>query len=156
MSKVSSNEGKETARGLRVLIVDDCRDAADSLGLLLQLWGYDFRLAYSPDEALKTAASWDPDVALLDVGLPSMDGYALACRITLARGGKGPTLVALTGYADEAHRVRARTAGFDHYLIKPYEPRQLEKLLDVLGGNGATRLSGSTTRALNVEDGTNR
>jgi CheY-like chemotaxis protein len=112
---------------LRVLVVDDDRDNADILCLLVSLWGHDARAAYDGASALRVAAESPPDVVLCDLGLPDMDAAALAAQL-----GPGPALVALTGYSDDAHRQEAAAAGFDPYLVKPCEPRSLRQVLDAL------------------------
>src|SRR5579884_1042159 len=101
---------KVPATGLRLLVVDDNRDAADSLCLLASLWGHDARPAYDGASALRLAAEHPPDVVVCDLSLPDMDGTAVASRLS-----PGPALVALTGYPDEAHREAAAAAGFAHY-----------------------------------------
>jgi CheY-like chemotaxis protein len=114
-------------RVLRVLVVDDNEDAADSSSILLQLWGHDVRVAYSGQAALESAATFEPDVFLLDIGMPRMSGLVLARRF---RGRfSDALLVAVTGYADATHRVLGAEAGFDLYLVKPVKPSDLETLL---------------------------
>jgi CheY-like chemotaxis protein len=113
---------------LRVLVVDDNRDAADTLCLLASLWGHDARPAYDGASALRVAAEHPPDIVLCDLGLPDMDATALAAQF-----GRGPALVALTGYTDDAHRRAAAAAGFDPYLVKPCDPEALRELLNALG-----------------------
>jgi DNA-binding response OmpR family regulator len=114
-------------RLLRVLVVDDNEDAADSSSTLLQLWGHDVRVAYSGKVALESVTTFEPDVFLLDIALPRMSGFEMARRF---RGRfQGALLIAVTGYADAAHRVLGEEAGFDLYLVKPVEPSVLETLL---------------------------
>jgi PAS domain S-box-containing protein len=113
----------------RVLVVDDNRDAAESLTLLLQLLGHEVRTAFDGETALATAQAWDPEIALLDIGLPGMDGYEVARRL---RGGllRQPCLlVALTGYGREEHRQRSLNAGFDLHFVKPVDSSALRDLL---------------------------
>ena len=114
-------------RLLRVLVVDDNEDAADSSSTLLQLWGHDVRVAYSGEAALESVTTFEPDVFLLDIALPRMSGFEMARRF---RGRfRDALLIAVTGYADAAHRVLGEEAGFDLYLVKPVEPSVLETLL---------------------------
>ena len=113
----------------RILVVDDNRDAADSLGRILEFLGVDVRLARDGAEALDVFKAYDPQVVLLDIGMPGMDGYEVARRI---RGGfpdRRTSLVALTGWGQEEDRRKAREAGFDHHLVKPAEISALQKLL---------------------------
>jgi CheY-like chemotaxis protein len=119
-------------RTLRVLVVDDNQDAADSLGALLRAWGYDFRVAYDGATGLETARTYHPDCLLLDIAMPRMDGYTLAQRVRQLPGQREAKLVALTAFSDEAHAQRAREAGFDYRLIKPADPIEVERLLHML------------------------
>lgn len=114
---------------LCVLVADDCQDSADSLSMLVRIWGHDVRVAYSAPAALERALADRPDVLLLDIAMPGMDGYELARQIRRHRSLDDSLLVAVTGYADEAHRRRGRAAGFDHYLVKPGEPSDMDDLL---------------------------
>ncbi|MBV8755649.1 MAG: PAS domain-containing protein [Deltaproteobacteria bacterium] len=113
---------------LRVLVVDDNRDAAELMGELLTERGHDVRTAHDGLDALRVAAEFRPQVALLDIGLPVMDGYELAQRL---REAVGPLrLIAVTGYGQASDRERARSAGFDLHLAKPVTIEQLYKALD--------------------------
>jgi len=116
---------------MRVLIVDDCRDSADTLYMLTQLWGHDSMAVYDGSAALELFETVRPDVMLVDIGMPGMDGNRIA-REVARFGGPRPTLVAVSGFGDRAHRRAAAEAGFDHYLIKPIEPRVLEQFLHVI------------------------
>jgi len=109
----------EPARRLKVLVVDDNRDAADSCEALLELSGHEVQTAYSGQDGYLLADAFRPDVMLLDIGLPDIDGYALAHRIRGSHWGQGLALVALTGWGQEADKRRAHEAGFDHHLTKP-------------------------------------
>jgi CheY-like chemotaxis protein len=113
---------------LRVLVVDDNRDAADSLAILVKIWGHDARVAYDAAAALAMASAGRPDVLLTGIAMPTMDGCHLARRLRRQTRFTDTLLVAITGYADEAHRQLCDGA-FDHYLIKPVEPPALEQLL---------------------------
>ena len=119
-------------QGVRVLIVDDNRDAADSTADLLKLTGFEVTVVYRPSDALALLADFKPDLALLDIGLPEMDGYELARRIRAASGSTSCRLVALTGYGKENDKKLAREAGFDRHLSKPVEPEALLAALDEL------------------------
>jgi signal transduction histidine kinase len=115
--------------GLRVLVVDDNQDSADSMALLLQIRGYEVRTAYDGLEAVTAAAEFAPSMVLLDIGLPKMNGYEAARRIRQQPGGKDLKLVALTGWGQEEDKRRALAAGFDLHVTKPLEPALLEQLL---------------------------
>jgi CheY-like chemotaxis protein len=113
----------------RVLIVDDNHDAADALAEALRAQGHEVATAYDGPGALETAAAFRPEVALLDLGLPVMDGYELAARLGEAAGGRAPRLVALTGYGQPVHREKTRAAGFDDHLVKPVDFAKIDELL---------------------------
>jgi CheY-like chemotaxis protein len=129
-------ETKQGGRSLHVLVVDDNTDAADSLGLLVRMWGHDVRVAYDGSRLLETAAAFRPDAILLDIGLPHVDGYCLARQLRQQPDLQGILLVAVTGYADAEHRELSEEAGFDHYLVKPVDPDQLQGLLRALAEAG--------------------
>jgi CheY-like chemotaxis protein len=112
---------------LRVLIVDDNEDAADSLATLLSLGGHTVRAEYGAQAAIEAAATFDADLILLDIGLPSMDGYEVASRLRAT--GFDSTLVALTGYGQKEDIERALNAGFNAHLAKPVEFSKLEEFL---------------------------
>jgi signal transduction histidine kinase/CheY-like chemotaxis protein len=125
-----SNLTAGVAPGRRILVVDDNRDAADSLAMLLQMDGHEVHVAYSGKQALEAATSgFLPDVAILDLGLPDIDGYELARRLRHDLKMQRATLVALTGWGQDEHKQRAREAGFDHHLTKPVDPDQLTALI---------------------------
>jgi len=114
---------------LRILVVDDNRDAADSLAMLLRTSGNDIRTAYDGAEAVQVANDFEPEVVLLDIGLPNMDGHEVAQRIRQEPWGRRTCLIAVTGWSDEADRARSRAAGFDHHLVKPLDTSHLAQLL---------------------------
>jgi CheY-like chemotaxis protein len=117
------------ARRLRVLVVDDYADTRDTLRVLIDLWGHEVRTAADGTEALTLADAFMPDVVLLDVALPGMDGYEVARQLRQRPGLSAVTLVAITGFGAERDRVRAVEAGFAHYLVKPFDPEALQQLL---------------------------
>jgi PAS domain S-box-containing protein len=117
------------AQSRRILVVDDNGDAADSLCMLLKSRGHDVHVAYDGLEAVGAAVTFDPDVVLLDIGLPKLSGYEAARRIREARG-DGILLVAITGWGQEEDRRRSRDAGFDHHLTKPVDPAAISRLID--------------------------
>jgi signal transduction histidine kinase len=123
----TAGNGKSAPR--RVLVVDDNRDAADSLSLLLKLQGHEVHTAYDGLEAVAAAEKLTPDVILLDIGLPGLDGYETARRIREQQGLNGSLLVALTGWGQERDRLDAKEAGFDLHLVKPIDAAALNGLL---------------------------
>ncbi|MBO0697975.1 MAG: PAS domain-containing protein, partial [Zavarzinella sp.] len=112
----------------RVLVVDDHADAADSLALLLRLEGHDVRVARNGPAAVEAAQSDPPDIVLLDLGMPGMDGFEVARRLRQGPAA-GTVIAALTGWGQEEDRRRTREAGFDHHLVKPADPNDLRELL---------------------------
>jgi PAS domain S-box-containing protein len=126
---VKDAERPQPAGPLRVLVVDDHRDAAESLVILLRLWGHEVQSAHDGPTALAMAAAYRPDAVLLDIGLPGMNGYEVAERLQELPGWGNVMLVALTGYGQEEDRRRSRAAGFDRHLIKPVDPASLRRLL---------------------------
>jgi CheY-like chemotaxis protein len=114
---------------LRILIVDDNEDAANSLGILLELDGHTTACVYAAVEALELASTFKPDVVLLDIGLPGMDGYEVALQIRELPGLKDVRLIAVTGYGRLEDRQRARDAGFDEHLVKPLDFKLLARIL---------------------------
>jgi signal transduction histidine kinase/CheY-like chemotaxis protein len=128
----ANGEGEPAAPTIRhrILVVDDNRDAADTLAELLELTGHDLRTAHDGLEAVEVAGEFRPGVVLLDIGLPRLNGYEVAQKIREQPWGQGMVLVALTGWGQEEDRRRSRKAGFDHHMIKPVEPDALLKLLD--------------------------
>jgi PAS domain S-box-containing protein len=118
-----------TAARQRILIVDDNQDAADSLAMLLQLDGHDTQAVYGSRAALELAQSYHPDVVLLDIGLPEMNGYEVARKLRTIPGLERVRLIALTGYGQAEDQARARAAGFDDHLMKPVESTALTQAL---------------------------
>jgi signal transduction histidine kinase/ActR/RegA family two-component response regulator len=125
-----SEVGQADSRKGRILVVDDNRDAADSLGALLEAYGFEVVVAYDGDAGIDAMSEFSPQAAILDIGLPGMDGYELAARIAQTRGPARPRLVALTGYGARHDRARALGAGFDDHLVKPVDPAHLIEVLD--------------------------
>ncbi len=123
----------------RVLVVDDNRDAAESLGMLLKLLGAEVQVVFSGPDALEALATYRPSVVLLDIGMPGMDGHEVARRIRQQRGSEEMTLIALTGWGQEEDRRRSQSAGFDYHLIKPADVNALETLLLSLESRPAKR-----------------
>jgi signal transduction histidine kinase/ActR/RegA family two-component response regulator len=121
------------ARALEVLVVDDNVDAAETLAELLQVWGHTVRVVHDGFAALEAAGAHAPDVVLLDIGLPRMDGFEVARRLRANPAHARCTLVALTGYGQSEDRARAHEAGFDHHLTKPVDLQVLARVLAACG-----------------------
>jgi len=113
----------------RALVVDDNQDAAESLAMLLSLDGHEVQSVFTAEQALECVATFQPEVMLLDIGLPGMDGYEVARRVRALPGGEQIRLVALTGYGQTEDRRRALAAGFNDHLVKPVEPARLAQSL---------------------------
>ncbi|HYF18562.1 MAG TPA: PAS domain-containing protein [Ramlibacter sp.] len=117
-------------RGWRVLVVDDNRDAADSLAMVLEAAGHQVRTAYDGPDALGRAGEFDPQWVLLDIGMPGMNGHEVARALRARPGGDRLKLVAVTGWGQEDDRRLTRESGFDAHLVKPVEPEAIVKLLE--------------------------
>jgi CheY-like chemotaxis protein len=129
-AKTVLEPGKNTGLPLSVLVVEDNVDAADSLSMLLRLYGHDVRVARTGPTALQMASASRPDVVLLDIGLPGMDGYQVAKRLREKPEFKKVMLCALTGFTpSEGDRQRHQESGFNHYFVKPVSLEQLTGLL---------------------------
>ena len=130
VAKEPQRTSSETLGGHRVLIVDDNTDAARTLGMLVETLGKnEVHVAYNGDDALRIAQEHRPDIVLLDLKMPGMDGYEVARRLRSESWGRDLTLVALTGWALEDHRRRSRDAGFDRHLTKPADISALAAVL---------------------------
>jgi CheY-like chemotaxis protein len=114
---------------LRILVVEDNIDAQSMLRLLLEMWGHEVSVASDGEAGIAAIQTHQPDIALVDIGLPVADGYELAQRVTTETNGKKPLLIALTGYGAPEQRTRALESGFDLHLVKPVEPEQLARLI---------------------------
>src|SRR5205807_1390091 len=113
----------------RVLVVDDNVDAAATLAELVVLWGHEVRVVHDGRLALEEVSRYQPEVVLLDIGLPQMDGYEVARRLREQPGGLALRLVAVTGYGQEQDRRKSQAAGFDDHLVKPVDAEALQQLL---------------------------
>src|SRR5215472_1786193 len=123
--------------GLKILVVDDNRDAADTCAMLLEASGHHVQTAYTGRQALELARTFRPHALLLDIGLPDIDGYHLAQQVRAAPWGRSAVLVAVTGWGQEQDRLRAVEAGFDQHLVKPISAETVESLLQSLARGGA-------------------
>jgi PAS domain S-box-containing protein len=135
--------------GMKILVVDDNRDGADSLATMLELSGHAVSTAYTGHEAFAQAQSLRPDVMLADIGLPDLDGYQLARKLRDTDWGGAMVLVAVTGWGQQSDRTRAYEAGFDHHLTKPIAPELLDSLLQSLDAT-ATRPGHAKPVSLNA------
>jgi CheY-like chemotaxis protein len=124
---VSGNATGQVRR--RVLIVDDNVDAVRVLSIVVKKLGNEVCVAYDGVEAIAAAEEFRPEVVLLDLGMPKLDGYGAARHIRQQPWGQNMTLIALTGWGQEADKQRTRDAGFDHHLVKPADPSELRRLL---------------------------
>ena len=124
-------DGPRPAEGprSRVLVIEDNRDAAESLRVLLEILGHEVRVAFTGREGVELALGWAPDVVLSDIGLPELDGYEVARRLRREARFKDKLFVALTGYNSEDDRRLSREAGFDYHLVKPADVRELQRVL---------------------------
>ena len=120
-------------RGLRVLVVDDNRDSADSMSSLLRTFGNEVAVANSGAEALEQLAEYVPEVVLLDIGMPGMNGYEVARRIRADPRVKKVLLIAITGWGQVSDRMLSREAGFDQHMVKPVN---IDTLLSVMHARG--------------------
>jgi PAS domain S-box-containing protein len=129
---VSASIPREESResiGRKILVADDNQDAADSLALLLTSSGHEVRTAHGGHGAVVIATAFQPEIALLDIGMPDLNGYEVARRLRETSWGKAVRLIALTGWGQDEDKRRALAAGFDHHLTKPVDLQELESLL---------------------------
>jgi CheY-like chemotaxis protein len=117
---------------MRILVVDDVRDQADSLSMLLGCWGYEMRAAYGGASGLDAARAFRPHCMILDINMPIMNGYALAEAIRKDDSLRHAKLIALTACAHEEARRRAHEAGFDHHIAKPADLEELRAILETV------------------------
>jgi len=138
-STIPEADDREPAGAIRVLVVDDVRDSADSLSRLLTLDGHDVHTAYDGAQALAEAAAFPPDVILLDLGLPDRNGFEIAAELRADPSFRDVMLVALTGWGQPEDRRRSSEAGFDHHLVKPVEVDALRNILAVVAQSARSR-----------------
>jgi two-component system CheB/CheR fusion protein len=127
--------GSHARRALRILVVDDLVDAAESLAIYLRMLGHTVRTAYDGFAALAAASQFGPQVILLDIGLPKLDGYRVAEQVRQQAELQSACLIAVSGFGQPADVEAARTAGFDHHFIKPVEPNLLLPILAGIAAN---------------------
>jgi CheY-like chemotaxis protein len=113
----------------RVVIVEDNRETAESMRLLLDLAGFEVRVAYNGPDGVRAAEEWRPDVVLCDIGLPGLDGYGVAAALRRKPGMARARLIAITAYGSDEARRRSREVGFERHFVKPVDPDVLLELL---------------------------
>jgi CheY-like chemotaxis protein len=112
-----------------LLVVDDNRDAADSLAMMLKMLGHEVVVVYDAWSALEQLSRYQPEFMFLDLGMPGMDGYELARRIRQMNAHEGVVITALTGWGQQDAREKSRAAGFDHHLVKPVDIADIESIM---------------------------
>ena len=127
---------RKSEKPLRILVVDDNRDSADSLRLLLEFSGYEVAVAYSGHDGVQAAEQSQPDVVLCDIGLPGLDGYGVARQLRDNPTTAPARLIAVTAYGQDVDRRRSHEAGFEQHLVKPADPDALQKVLNCPGRPG--------------------
>jgi CheY-like chemotaxis protein len=125
----SNSPDPRPERHLRVLVVDNDRDGADSMAMLVRLWGHDALVAYGGADAIVADPNYLPDVMILDISMPVMDGNELARQVRHLVGREDVLLIAITGHGYETDVRLSMEAGFDHHLLKPVEPSVVAELL---------------------------
>jgi CheY-like chemotaxis protein len=126
-------ETRPRKTGQRILVIEDNRDSADSLRLLLELYGYEVTVAYSGDDGVRAAEQHPPDVVLCDIGLPGLDGYGVARKLRANPATAMARLIAVTAYGEDEDRRRSHEAGFEQHLVKPVDPDALQRILNFPG-----------------------
>jgi CheY-like chemotaxis protein len=121
---------------LRILVVEDNRDQADSLRMLLGLYGCEVTVAYSGPDGVRVAGLFQPDVVICDIGLPGLDGYGVARKLRDDPATAGARLIAVTAYGQEEDRRRSHEDGFEQHLVKPVDPNALLRVLRLASGPG--------------------
>jgi CheY-like chemotaxis protein len=129
-------EAPPNGDSLRVLIVDDNTHAAESLAIVVKLWNHDARVAYAGPDAINLAETYRPQVVLLDIGLPGMDGYSVARSLRSRSEFSDILLVAMTGYGRDEDLQRSKSAGFDRHLVKPIDFDELQSILGMIRSSG--------------------
>jgi CheY-like chemotaxis protein len=136
VNTATASQAKPTSQRFRILVVDDNHDSALSLAMMLSIMGHDTRTAHDGESAVATAESFLPEVVLLDIGLPKLNGYEVAQRIRETAWGKSMFLIAVTGWGQEEDRQRSSEVGLNVHMVKPVEPAALERLLAELRSDG--------------------
>jgi CheY-like chemotaxis protein len=150
MASQTIGDSKDHPKSLRVLVADDNKDGANALGYLLESWGYDVRVVYDGQAALKLAQTHPLDVALIDLGLPAMDGYQVAVHLRRRPELKSLKLIAVTGFEWANARQRSEEYGFNDHLVKPIDLDQLRALMTQIE---STHISEADRNPATVEKG---
>jgi two-component system OmpR family response regulator len=141
----------DIAGGLRVLVVDDHMDAAEALGILLEVFGHEVKTSFDGQQALDTIVAWEPDLVLMDLSLPVIDGYEAGQRVQAhAAANPGfavPYMAALSGFSGDAERQRTAACGYARHLVKPVGPDQLKAVIAEAGRFRQTAVPGGTDLA---------
>ena len=132
VTKPSVTPGATPPRRFKILVVDDNHDSALSLSMMLSIMGHETRTAHDGESAVSTAEAFLPEVVLLDIGLPKLNGYEVAQRIREQAWGAEMFLIAVTGWGQDEDRQRSSEVGLNVHMVKPVEPAALEKLLATL------------------------
>jgi CheY-like chemotaxis protein len=127
--RIGGEQSKRLTSNLRIEVVDDNHDSANSLGMMLRIMGNDIQIANDGEQAVRVAADFQPDVVLLDIGLPKLNGYEAAQQIREQPWGKKIVLIALTGWGQAEDKRQANEAGFDLHMVKPVDPTSLISIL---------------------------
>jgi len=141
-SPTAAQGARASRRSLRILVADDERDQVATLALLLLEEGHEVREVYRGSEVLRMVQDFDPDVALVDIGMPGMTGYDVAREIRQVYGNGRPLLIAVTGWKQSSDRILAQLAGFNHHLSKPFDPKSLLELIEPLAAGNEASSSG--------------
>lgn len=131
-SPEAADQAATSRTPLRILVIDDNRDAADTLGTLLRVQGHDVRVEYDGAGGIREAQAFRPQVILLDIGLPGTNGYDVCRALRQQPWGRSALIIAMTGWGQEEDRRNSRDAGFDHHLVKPAKPQLVDSLLQDL------------------------
>lgn len=137
-TKAPAQASAALPNALRILIADDNKDAAETLGVLLDMMGHRVHLVHDGEAAVQAAAAFDPHVVVLDIGMPNLNGFEAAQRIRMQPGGAGRTLIALTGWGQRQDLVRSKEVGFDRHLVKPINVEALTAILQEVQPRGHT------------------
>lgn len=137
MQSAPATEAEAQPQHKRVMVVDDNPDVANMLSLLLQLKNHEVLVCYSPEEALERFERAEPEIVMLDLGLPNMDGFELCRRLKETSAGKRAVFVAQTGWGESQHKARSHEAGFQFHLVKPVGSETLDRLFrEILSHDG--------------------
>jgi CheY-like chemotaxis protein len=132
--------------GKRILVIEDNRDSADILRLLLECYGYQVAVAYTGPDGVKAAEQYQPDMVLCDIGLPGLDGYGVARQLRDNPATAHAVLIAVTAYGRDEDRHRSYEAGFEHHLVKPVDPDVLQRVLNRSGRSETNESHEGTVR----------